>query len=539
MLRLLIVDDEPIIADGLHELFSTNYPDSLEVLRVYSAQEAIAILNRARIDIIISDIEMPKMDGIALMNEVRSRWSYCRVIFLTGYDRFNYAYKAITGGVSAFILKTEPDEIILEAVDNCIAEIKNENNNEEFLQRLQSELDEARILTRREYLQNFLKGKTNPEVFLGRLLDSGIPLQGKRNCMLVCGKINRVQGVDKISEKQAKIKTLFYQYTRSIGDGFLFFENSDNLLYAVIQPHKTNPNTTIMICEALEHMQDACVSVTGLEVSFIVDNDVVAWGNLPARYNRLSHYLQYWMENQSTPKVFQAVYFSQLTDESHIADLRSRSTRADMINNLLIALENNSVADYMEVIQQIKIMLADLEPNSLLRMEILGSVIVNLTATINKRQLESQMPTAMYQGLYSIFIRSADEVHECLRIFGEAMFKAAENIKYDKDEAFIQNLHKYINDHMAQSITLLQLAEFMHFNASYLSRLYKQITGNNLSDVILEIKMSRAQELIRLEPHLKINEVAEKTGFQYPAYFARIFKKHFGLTPQEYREMVS
>jgi len=538
MLRLLIVDDEPIIADGLHELLSNKYPDSLEVLRVYSTQEALTILNRARIDIIISDIEMPKMDGIALMGEVRSRWSYCRVIFLTGYDRFNYAYKAITGGVSAFILKTEPDERILEAVDKCIAEIENENYNEEFLQRLKSELNESRILARREYILNFLNGKTALDLFLERLRDSGIPLNEKYDCILVCGRLNRSHNIEDISEKQAKIKTLFYQYTKAIGEAYLFFENNDILLYAIIQPKKMNPNTANLICESLEHMQDACVSITGLELSFIVDNDDVNWRHLPARYNKLSHYLHYWMETQSTPKVIQAEYFNQLTDESRIADLRSRAARADIINNLRIALENNSIADYIEVILKIRTMLAEMDKNSLLRMEILASVIANLTAILNKRQLEGKMPKAIYQGLHSIFIRSADEVYECLRVFGEALFKAAESIRYDKDEAFIHNVHKYIEEHMSQSITLLQLAEHMHFNAAYLSRLYKQITGKNLSEAILEIKMDRAQELIRLEPHLKINEIAEKVGFQYAAYFARVYKKYFGITPQEYREKV-
>jgi two-component system response regulator YesN len=69
-----------------------------------------------------------------------------------------------------------------------------------------------------------------------------------------------------------------------------------------------------------------------------------------------------------------------------------------------------------------------------------------------------------------------------------------------------------------------------------MSRLYKQITGDNLSDTILEKKMLKAEELLIQHPYMKINEVAERTGFHYAAYFAKVFKKRFGLSPQEYRD---
>lgn len=537
MLRLLIIDDEPIIADGLHELLSTHYSDSLEVLRVYSSQEAIHIFERARVDIILSDIVMPKMNGIELMNEVRSHWSYCRVIFLTGHNEFDYAYEAIAGGVSAFILKTESDDKIIAAVDQCIHEINSESNSEDFLLRLQSELDENRILIQRESVLNFLKGKTPPELFLTRTNLSNFPIDPKNACLLICGRINATHEIVGLTGEQAKIKTLFYQYTRTLGDGYLFFENDDTNLNAILQPRKFKQNFAHLASEALESMQDASISVTGIEVSFVVDDQIVSIEQLPSRYTELTHYVRYWLESEYAPQLLQASFFNQMLDGGRIVDLSSRPARAENINRVQSALENNIEDEFMEAIRQVKIMLAELDENSLLRLEILSSLVARLTSYINRRQLASQLPVATYQALCSLFSKASNEVYESLRVFGGTIFSAAASIKYSSDKVFILKIHQYITDHMAQSITMLQLGEYMHYNPAYMSRKYKQITGNNLTDAIINMKMIHAQELIRRQPHLKIKEVAEKTGFQYAAYFTRVFKKHFDISPQDYRDL--
>jgi two-component system response regulator YesN len=79
------------------------------------------------------------------------------------------------------------------------------------------------------------------------------------------------------------------------------------------------------------------------------------------------------------------------------------------------------------------------------------------------------------------------------------------------------------------------LAEIVNLNPSYLSRLYKQLTGVNVTDTILDVRISRAKRLLK-ESNLKVHDIAAKVGFDSDAYFIRSFKKKCGMTPQEYRE---
>ena len=94
MYRLLIVDDEYHIVDWLTELFLEQKKVELEIYRAYLAREALDILDQVKIDVVLSDIRMPGIDGFELADRIRDNWPEARIIFLTGYNDFDYAYRA-------------------------------------------------------------------------------------------------------------------------------------------------------------------------------------------------------------------------------------------------------------------------------------------------------------------------------------------------------------------------------------------------------------------------------------------------------------
>ena len=106
MHRLLIVDDEEIITDSLFEVFNQVMSDELDIYRAYSAREALDWLSRTRIDIVLTDIRMPGMNGLELMDEIQIYWPRCRIIFLTGHSEFDYAYQAMKVPSVRYLLKT-------------------------------------------------------------------------------------------------------------------------------------------------------------------------------------------------------------------------------------------------------------------------------------------------------------------------------------------------------------------------------------------------------------------------------------------------
>jgi two-component system response regulator YesN len=107
----------------------------------------------------------------------------------------------------------------------------------------------------------------------------------------------------------------------------------------------------------------------------------------------------------------------------------------------------------------------------------------------------------------------------------------------DMEEDIVNQVKRYVDGHLAEDVSLVRLAEIVHFNPSYLSRFFKQLTGTNLTDYIFNAKISRAKALLA-DSRVKIHEAASAVGFESSTYFTKFFRRITGLNPQEYRDSI-
>lgn len=101
------------------------------------------LLSSQRIDIVMSDIKKPGIEGIELLREIKSQWPACKVIFLTGYNDFEYAKSALTYGGFDYILKVESDDKIVQAVQRAVSKIDEEQDQANMIVRAQSKMRQA------------------------------------------------------------------------------------------------------------------------------------------------------------------------------------------------------------------------------------------------------------------------------------------------------------------------------------------------------------------------------------------------------------
>ncbi len=116
MYSILIVDDESIILEGLSEVILASDLPFKEVKTAGSAKSALELFSKTPFDIILSDISMPEMDGLSMVEETRKIWPGTSVIFLTGYQDFEYARRAIKLGSVDYLLKPIMDEQLISVL---------------------------------------------------------------------------------------------------------------------------------------------------------------------------------------------------------------------------------------------------------------------------------------------------------------------------------------------------------------------------------------------------------------------------------------
>ncbi|MFC5405827.1 helix-turn-helix transcriptional regulator [Cohnella soli] len=129
------------------------------------------------------------------------------------------------------------------------------------------------------------------------------------------------------------------------------------------------------------------------------------------------------------------------------------------------------------------------------------------------------------------------EVTERLWQLAVSIFHVQQDQAADRDREVVRKVKQYIKSHLGGDLSLTQLSKVAGYNHSYLSRLYKEISGEGLSDFITNERLTAARMMLS-NPEHKVQDIAETLGFESATYFTRFFKKHTGMTPSEFREFL-
>lgn len=162
MYRILIADDEPIERMVVCKIIQENFKDQLEVFQAVNGREALEIFKKQACQIAILDIEMPGITGLEAAEKIREQDKNCSIIFLTAFDYFTYAKKAITVKALDYLLKPSSDEEVIAAIEEAI-HLADEKNNEEMPKAAQEDepdsekMEHARMSMVQELILEFIK----------------------------------------------------------------------------------------------------------------------------------------------------------------------------------------------------------------------------------------------------------------------------------------------------------------------------------------------------------------------------------------------
>lgn len=539
MYRLLIVDDEEQIVDWLYELFRDETGLELEIFKAYSAYEAVELLNKTKFDIVLSDIYMPGMDGIQLLKKIQKNWPNCRVIFLSGHRKFEYALEAINHNCVSYILKTEDDDVIISAVKKAVEEINKSHKNEELIIKAKKELELANPILQKEFLAELLFTTNNECIYQSDFDDLHISLNIQKSFFLIIGKIegqsSKLSRIRK-NEISISIKLMFEKYLEMYKHKIFTNFGSSNYICLVQPSEQGDANNSVILNGAMETIQAGCKETIGTTMSFIISDEITDWSNIAEEYSKLKQILSFATgistEMLLTPKNFE--HFT-LDYSLPIKQAISKLKRADVLSSFL---ETGDRTAYFQFILDITNCLKTV--NSLTygpAVEIYFTLATKLISYINRTKfLESIAFKINVSGLTSLEqFQNWDEAIQFIIDISTVVFDSQKGSQVEAVQNSIQYIKQYIGSHLNEDLSLTKIADISYFNPSYLSRLFKQETGVKLSDYIMEVRINKAKELLK-ETNLKIFEIALMVGLESSTYFGRVFKKYTNETAQEYRE---
>ncbi|OAB40327.1 response regulator transcription factor [Paenibacillus antarcticus] len=294
MYRLMIVDDEPVIVNGLVQLFQENTEFELDICKAYSSKEALAIAMTTKLDILVCDIRMPQKNGLQLVDEIAYYWPLCRIIFLTGYSEFEYVYEALRKKVDNYILKTEGIEPIFQAVKVAISKLEEENNLRRQQERVQMQFQIAEPFLKNEMLEKVFNGESMISLRCEpRYEKVDIRISIDQPAFFLIGQVDRLEGHNSKINLQT-VQRIFDNYLPpSIVCEKVIYP--DDVLVWLLQPGEElrsrfpeGRGIVVYMRGILELVQNECEELLRVSVSFGISRNLMNhWDTIRHQYKSL------------------------------------------------------------------------------------------------------------------------------------------------------------------------------------------------------------------------------------------------------------
>jgi two-component system response regulator YesN len=542
---ILIVDDEAFIVDWLSDLLEKQSNVNYNVYRAYNSLSAMEIIKKSRIDLLITDISMPNMNGLELARQITQLWPSCKCILLTAYSEFDYAVQAIQQGISSYILKTASDSEILQEVFQAIQQIEKETNQNKLINDIQKDLKISQTQLNRQLFFLWLQGYYSSEEELIQAREAlGFTSEASSYC-LVIGDLSDSSGneleaknmTDVIKPFQINKITMHYMepYVKKIA-----FEIKANHIYWIIEPKTIFLNNfSSILTGALELAQKSCRETLATGITFLIGSYV----NSPSELSDLYFTGRNLMNVFDSDEEFIYVYHA---NELYLPDAKAKPAREEDVfkpsffNSMKKSLESGKQDSYFENLDTIcKYLENNVNWHNTVVLEIYYSMVLVIISYINERNLTTKI--AFYTGTGILFrpwlLPSWQEIASHLYEISKALFTLQRDAKKRSSIDTVQFVKDYINDHITEDISLIDLSTLTGYSSTYLSKFFSENLGYTISDYIANQKLAKIQQLM-LDASLNIGDIANAVGFHSRTYFNNYIKRLTNLSPQQYRDKV-
>lgn len=501
MYRILIVDDEKIERNGIKFLLKKSEIEC-EILEAVNGQDALELIHSTDIDILLTDVKMPFMDGIELIEHMMEEKKIIFSIIFSGCSEFEYAKKAVRLGVSDYILKpVDPKEFnvtihkVIDKLENSRKETNLKNKSLDYMceHMLYLVANKADIKAVEEYNNGILDLRF---------------LYGYKRLMLI--EFNNDFYGNKGADFQMKILEIVseaehYLNLNSQQSILLFTKNNLDFIEMGNKichfAHETyGENCFVAISSEVEGVEGISAGIDELDT--LMENKFYHQG-----------YSVFYSGMQSDDTVI-----IQVDDDTLMKQMKQDIKMKDVcglrehFNRFCIKYQNKT--DFSQV--YIKFLFSNL----------LKDFYDNFTETSEKdlnKEIDRLYKTTDFNNVIDLVNTNIDKLE---KLFGQNPQMIHREIEIVK---------QYIYQNYQNEISVDQLGEMVYMAPSYLSYIFKKETGQNLTKFIKACRMEKAKDMLE-NTMLKIVDISSECGYPNVSYFCSTFREYFGVSPQKFRE---
>ncbi len=523
-MKVMVIDDEPIVARGLEALIPWEQHGLKWLPPASDGLEALEKIEELRPDLLLLDCKMPRMTGLELLAELKKRQLPHRAIILSGHDEFDFARQALQLGALDYVLKPPDIEQLLSTVLRIKGEWEQEQRQPWEQQQAARERLVCSLLTGTKISGVQLKSKLEelqislrPAPFYV-ILAEAIQDNSKAKDYLYEDRRLMNYAVTNIAEETCSAwnpvcivqdETIpRFALLLNAGDDEAGFQQC---LKQLIQ----NIHITLGI--------SVTIGISSIAVNLLTDGPLAlaqAATALEGQYytgpNTFFDYSERLHANEADMRLLPG-----WTGEEQRLEQALRSGDYSALESWLSDFFTALVGQNMPV---------SMTRSLTLQAMLLGA---NTLSELHPSLKPQELLTASQ--VEAVWVAATlQKLQQVARTYFQELLDHTVRLRHSGKNNIVETVKEYISSRFADAISLEMLAKEVFVSPVYLSSLFKQVEGMNISDYLTLIRLDKAKDLLR-HSSVKTYEIARMVGYQDDKYFSRLFKKRVGMTPSEFR----
>ncbi|MCD8022960.1 MAG: response regulator [Lachnospiraceae bacterium] len=526
MYRILIADDEGLMLESLKKIILDQYSDQCEIETAKTGRAVIEKAESFHPDIVFLDIQMPGINGIQAMKEIRKSNSTALFYIISAYDKFDYAKEAIDLGVEKYLTKPITRKTVLAIVDEAMKKVDHNRKIRSTQLQVQEKLEIIIPVVEQSMITGLLFQPEMQDVgYYLQLLD----IEEKNGYIMVVQFGTEYRGGRLVSPVRMSVQAQdFYPEFRTI---------VKDSLNCIVGPVMSNcivllvplQSSSITYEERIEFVEKAHHLATVLE-----DRLSAKFRIGIGRVRRMEDLQYSYREalrslNGSKSRVIHAedlqasgIYKEEFPDETErriFRFLEAGNTSA-MLTELLDFYEWMT-CHYPDDHDNICLKVLELIIRAERTAFDLGTT--NYSFSDRKDYLSTALSFPDYESLGQWFSEKMTAVCDTIH-----------NYRESQSNSVVKKAKHYIQENYSHDISLDDVSRAVNISPYYFSKVFKEESGENFIEYLTRIRIEKAKELLE-KPELSVKAISSMCGYADPNYFSRSFKKQTDMTPREYR----
>lgn len=517
MYKIVLVDDERPTLDMLTNYIDWEKMSGCVVATARNGQVALEKIEALQPDIVFTDVKMPVMDGIALCKQVHARFPEIQIVFLSGYNEFEYAQAALQHGACGYLLKPVDPDDLTEIMKKVCKRCEDQKERKAFL-----------LSTANEYMRELLQ--------IGGTLLSGLASEVtavyNRHLRLAPDNTDfdfvyiTIDEYALLDEDKSGTDSDFFEF--STADRLeLFITRLPNYFHGILIKLKEGQwlfTTQKADYHAFREWRGQNTDAQRW-ISLFFTGAPMALPDFTTQFSQLL---------QIRRQLVYALGTGLAVEDWRHAPLPQAGDSPPSVGQLICAIQQGRRELVVEWLDKFYSSLADSTASqafseTLSVFDALSSAIVAGNRTLQ----EALEQDAQFFGRLS-HMESLQSMKMLMQQTLSMILDSLEASAANNHLEIIQQVCRIVQRDYGQALSLNSLAEEVYLSPNYLSAIFKEITGKNLLEYITDVRMENARQMLA-KSNLKIHEIAHRVGYESPSYFGSVFLKRTGLTPNQYR----